>query len=285
MPEPPRRRRSPSSPQQRRTSREGNGILPTIALGVGVVVAGLGIGAFLSALQSKNGGAPGPAPSGVLPIVTPVAQPTRGPLAIATLVGHPSPTPTPEPTDTPEATNTPAPTATPAATTTPAPAGATTAPTAAPTVPPTPRARTSSAPRAVPTAVVVTPVPAVRAEASLPSYAEHEPARPAERPAEGFGVQAQATVRRYLDAIIGGDENTAYAAFGVSPGDANVQLTEQGFLDSGARITALRTRHVDAAGATIEAELNTARGAYEATYHVSRGPNGPVIDQHDYIKV
>jgi cytoskeletal protein RodZ len=269
MPEPPRRRRSPSSPQQRRTSREGNGILPTIALGVGVVVAGLGIGAFLSALQSKSAGAPGPAPSGVLPVVTPVAQPSRGPVAIATLVGHPSPTPTPEPTDTPEATDTPISTATPAATTTPsAPARATAAP-----------------PRAVPTPVVVTPVPAAHAVATLPSYAEHEPARPAERPAEGFGAQAQATVRRYLDAIISGDENTAYGAFGVSPGDPNIQLTEQGFLDSGARITALRTRHVDATGATIEAELSTARGAYEATYHVSRGPNGPVIDQHDYIKV
>ena len=39
-----------------------------------------------------------------------------------------------------------------------------------------------------------------------------------------------------------------------------------------------------AAGATIEVRLSSARGDYYATYHVTNGPGGPIIDQHDYIK-
>jgi hypothetical protein len=296
MAEPPRRRRTPPSPQ-RRSSREGTGILPTVALGIGVVVAGLGIGAFLSALQSKNGGTPTAAPTNAFPVVTPVAQPTRGPVAIATIFARA--TPTPKPTAKPSASATPRRTAPPttAPTATPAPrASATAQPslaatpraTGAPAPSPSPR-RVAAAPRVVPTPVVITPAPQHVAPVpveTVPSYAQREPERPpTQRPAEGFGVQAQSTVRRYLNALIAGDEGAAYGAFGVAPGDPNVQLSEQAFLDSGARITSLRTTHVDASGATVSVELSTARGPYEATYHVARGANGPVIDQHDYIKI
>jgi hypothetical protein len=284
MSEPPRRRRIPPSPQRGRASRTGAGILPTIALGIGVVVAGLGIGAFLSALQNKNAAAPAPLASEAFPAVTPVAQPSRGPVAIATLAARATPSPTPEPTAMP--TPTVPPSAAPRATARPTSAAATAAPAAATAAP----AAATAPPRHVAAAqvpVVITPAP-VHAAPTLPSYAQAHGAaeRPAsEHPADGFPGLAQATVRRYLTALIAGDEGSAYAAFGATPGDPNVQLTEQAFLDSGARIGSLRVTRVDASGATVEVELNTARGPYEATYHVSRGPNGPVIDQHDYIKV
>jgi hypothetical protein len=275
MSEPPRRRRIPPSPPRGRASRAGAGILPTIALGIGVVVAGLGIGAFLSALQNKNAATPAPLASNAFPLVTPVAQPTRGPVAIATIVARATPSPTPEPTATP------APTAAPRATTRPT-AAATTAPAAATAAPATVAPRHVAA---VPVPVVITPAP-VRTAPTLPPYAHAAGERSAsEHPAEGFAGLAQATVRRYLNALIAGDEGSAYAAFGATPGDPNVQLTEQAFLDSGAHISSLRVTRTDPSGATVEVELSTARGPYEATYHVTRGPNGPIIDQHDYIKV
>jgi hypothetical protein len=284
MSEPPRRRRIPPSPPRGRSSRTGAGILPTIALGIGVVVAGLGIGAFLSALQNKNARSPVPVASSGFAVVTPVAQPSPGPVAVATIVARATPSPTPEPTDTP--TPTVPPTAPARATPRPTTAPASVAPLVATAVP----APASVAPRhvaAAPVPVVITPAP-VHAQPTLPSYAQaHVPTeRPAsEHPADAFAGQAQATVRRYLNALIAGDEGSAYAAFGATPGDPNVQLTEQAFLDSGARISSLRVTRLDASGATVEAELSTARGPYEATYHVTRGSNGPVIDQHDYIKV
>ena len=100
-----------------------------------------------------------------------------------------------------------------------------------------------------------------------------------------FAVQAQATVRRYIDALIAGNENGAYAALGASPGDANARLSEEAFVDRGTRITSMRTTSVNASGATVEVEMASSRGTYYGTYHVTNGSAGPVIDQHDYIKV
>ena len=91
-------------------------------------------------------------------------------------------------------------------------------------------------------------------------------------------------MRRYLDALIAGNENGAYAAFGAAPGDPNVRLVEEGFIDRGTRIVSLRTTHADASGATVEAELASSHGSYLATYHLSGGPSGTVIDSHDYIR-
>lgn len=92
-------------------------------------------------------------------------------------------------------------------------------------------------------------------------------------------------VRRYLDALIAGNEASAYAALGGSAGDHNLALKEEAFLDRDARVTSVRTTHTDASGSTIVAEISAAQGNYIATYHVTRGPNGAYIDQHDYIKV
>jgi hypothetical protein len=91
-------------------------------------------------------------------------------------------------------------------------------------------------------------------------------------------------VRRYLADLIAGNENAAYAELGKPPGDPNA-LSEEAFIDRGTRIISIRTTSSEPNGATVEVELTSARGTYVATYHVTNGPNGPVIDQHDYIKV
>ncbi len=266
--------------------------MPTIALGIGVVVAGLGIGAFLSALQHKETTKwtqTGSAISGV-PLVTPIARPSRGPVAIATLVAHPTPIATPAATSAPSATPTPARTATPGpvATSSAKPrAAATTAPTkppaqtaavstpvaatAPPGTPPPPHRRT-------PPPVVITPAPA-------PVTITPAPQRVAQGPGGStMGGEAQATVRRYLNALVSGNESAAYAALGAAPGDPNARLSEEAFVDHGTHIVSMRTNASDPTGATVEVELSSTRGTYYATYHVRNGPNGPVIDQHDYIR-
>jgi hypothetical protein len=295
MSEPPRRRRSPSSEPPRRSSG-GSSLLPTIALGIGVIVAGLGIGAFFSAMQSKGHPQPTTATSGGAPVITPVPQPSRGPVVIATMVAHPTPTPAPAPTPTPEPSATAAPTPTPRVTAKPsspprpsAPPAAVAAATAAPpsAAPQTVAPQATTAPtrvppptpppaRVTPAAVVVTPRPAT------PSPAATIVARVTP---DGFNAVAQGTVRRYLDALIAGNENAAYAALGKAAGDPGAQLSEEAFIDRGARITSIRTRSTDATGETIDAEIASSRGTYYATYHVTNGPAGPIIDQHDYIKV
>ena len=72
---------------------------------------------------------------------------------------------------------------------------------------------------------------------------------------------------------------------GLVVSDDDFSPEEEAFINRSARVTSLRTTNVDASGATVEAEIATDHGNYFATYHVSNGPSGPVIDQHDYIKV
>jgi hypothetical protein len=275
-------------------------MLPTIALGVGVIVAGLGIGAFLSALQHKEATTTSATTvTSNVPVVTPVARPSHRPIAMATLVAHATATPAPTPTvvpsttprPTPKPSRTPRPTATPAPAT---PASATATPAAAVATPasvvteqphPTPRAAT---PRpATPPPVVITPVP--QRIAPAPQRVAPPPQRVApvpQRVASGYGVggEAQATVRRYIGDLVAGNENGAYALLGAAPGDPNARLSEEAFVDRDTHIVSMRTNASDPTGATVEVELSSARGTYFATYHVHNGPNGPVIDQHDYIK-
>ena len=290
MSDPPRRRRSTPPPSRR--SSESSSLLPTVALGVGVVVAGLGIGAFLSAMQHRGASTTTTTTaSHGAPVVTPVARATRGPVAVATVVPHPTATPVPSATPTPQPTATA--TVTPRATASPQPTL-----TPAATAKPTPRA--SEKPRAVetkppatPTPAVVTPRPATPRPAT-PHPATPHPATPrptltptavpiARATPLTFAGIAQNTVRRYLSDLIAGNENAAYAELGKSPGDGG--LSEEAFIDRNTRITSMRTTHSDPSGATVEVELSSGRGNYYATYHVVNGPNGPVIDQHDYIKV
>jgi hypothetical protein len=96
---------------------------------------------------------------------------------------------------------------------------------------------------------------------------------------------AQAVVRRYIGDLIAGDEAGAYAALGGTSSDRTLDLKEEAFLDKDARITSMRASRSDATGVTVDAEITSARGSYVATFHVTNGPNGSIINQHDYIKI
>jgi outer membrane biosynthesis protein TonB len=272
--EPPdrtRRRRAPS-PQN-----EGGGWGPTIAMFLGIVVAGLGIGALLGAFAQRGQNESPGASYSAAPAVTMVPQ-ARGPVAIATLAPPHTAEPTAEPTPTPEPSPspTPAPTATPqpspVATATPAPAPTTAAPTATPvptplpTLRPTPRPLPSSTPRAV--AAAPSPPPPIVAGEPL-----------------SIASSAPAVVRRYLSALMGGDESGAYAALGGASGDPGLTLSEESFLDPGAKIDSIKTTPVSPMEAQVDAEITSAKGTYEATYRVKYGAHGAYITSHDYIKV
>jgi len=88
-------------------------------------------------------------------------------------------------------------------------------------------------------------------------------------------------VRRYIGALIRGDEKAAYAALGAGDGS----LSEQSFLDPGARIVSLKVTRIDASNASVACEIAAAKGHYYGTYHVKAGVGGAYISEHDYIKV
>jgi hypothetical protein len=98
-----------------------------------------------------------------------------------------------------------------------------------------------------------------------------------------MALAASGTVRRYLEALTRGDETTGYALLGGT--DRGQQLSEQSFLDPGARITSIRAKRVDDSNATVEAEITSAKGTYSVNYHVTATSHGPIITQHDFIKV
>lgn len=241
-----------------------------IALFSGVVVAGLGIGALISAYQNR--GTPPAVMASSVPRVTPVAS--EPPLAVVTAAPSPSATPTAAPTRSPAPTSTPtaqatvkpssAPPPTPAVTATPTPASAPT-----PTASPRRVAALTPAPTATPTPPPAATLPPAPVRTATPALSE----------------TATALVRRYLNALVAGNEAGAYTALGGSAGDRGLSLKEEAFVDKETRIVALRTTHADASSATIEAELASPRGNYFATYHIVNGPNGPIIDQHDYIRM
>ncbi len=270
MPEPPsRRRRSSSPPPPARGGGTGGGPLPTAALAIGVVVAGLGIGALISAFQNR-GTLPQLGATSV-PAVTPVPQPA---------FASPPPTLAPAPTAAPTGTPTPAPTAAP--TTSPSPRSATPTPEPVPTAA-LPTIAPSEPPAAKPSAVV-TP-------AAVPTLRPTPPPTPPPAVAPRAAVAPAATdpglalVRRYLVSLIGGNEAAAYAALGGTSSDRSLDLKEEAFLDKDARITSMRITRADGAGETIDAEIASGSGSYVATYRVTNGPNGPTITQHDFIKV
>ncbi len=266
----PRKRRSQSPPPAR-----GGSPLPWVALVIGVIVAGLGIGALISAYQNR--GTPPPQLGAGIPPVTPVPQPSaapdESPLAMPSATPSPEPTASPSPSPKPTPSPTPVPTSSPTASPAPAPdATPSPAPTASATpvatAPPTPKP--TAAPTAKPT-VAPTVKPTV-APTVKPAAA---PAAPAAEP--HAAPEATATVRRYLDAVIGG--NTSSAAAMLAPGGT---VKEAAVLDNASHVTSVRVTRSDATGSFVDAEIATSSGSYIATFHVTAGG---MIDQHDYIKV
>ena len=104
---------------------------------------------------------------------------------------------------------------------------------------------------------------------------------PPPRPIPGSADTALGVVRRYLESLIAGDEAGAYNALGGTSSDRSLDLKEEAFLDKDAHITSMRASRSDATGATVDAEITTARGSYVATFRVANG----IITQHDYIKI
>jgi hypothetical protein len=84
-------------------------------------------------------------------------------------------------------------------------------------------------------------------------------------------------VRRYLDALIAGENTTASAV--LAPGGT---LKEAAFLDDSARVTGVHVTRSDTSGAFVQADIAAKGGNYVATFHVA---NGGSIDEHDYIKI
>lgn len=278
MPDPSSRRRRPPTPPPARGGGTGGGPLPTAALAIGVVVAGLGIGALVSAFQNR-GNLPELGATSA-PAVTPVAQVTPTPLG--TLPPRPTPSPAPSAASPSAPPVTPSPAGT-AAAATPA---ASAPPTHAPALPTpletlAPRATSSPTPLATPAPATPAPHPPATPKPTPIALATARAAGPAAAPAD----PATALVRRYLQALIAGDESGAYAALGGTNGDRSLSLKEEAFLDKDARITSLRVSRSDASGVTIDADIVSGRGSYVATFHITNGPNGPAITQHDYIKV
>jgi outer membrane biosynthesis protein TonB len=230
---------------------------------IGVIVAGLGIGALISAYQNR--GTPPPQLGAGIPPVTPVPQATPAPDQSPLGLPSATPSPTPSPTAAPST----------AAVSTPSPSPA---PTAAPTERPTPVP--TERPTPVPTERP-TPVPTERPTPAPAPTVRPTDAPPAATPTpRAAAADATGTVRRYLDAIVAG--NTTAASALLSPGGT---VKEAAFLDDAARITSLRVTRTDATGTFVEADITAARGSYVATFHVTNAAGGGTIDQHDYIKV
>jgi hypothetical protein len=227
-----------------------------VPLFAGVIIAGLGIGALLSAFAARRLPAPSPAHSAVVVLhtPTPVAR-TAAPERVAqnaTATPESTPTVSPTPVATRKATPTSAPTGTPRATIKPAP-----------TIKPT--AKPSAAIATVAPTAAITP----RRVAEIPEASR----------AERQAVYAQELVRRFLSAVANGDDQAAYSALGGNSGS----LSEAQYLDPTLRITSMTSSHNTSGGTDVQVEMRTAKGQYFGTFSVNAG--GTRITQREIIPV
>jgi hypothetical protein len=246
--QPPRRRREPA---------RGSNNVRTVLLGFIVVAAGLGIGMF-SAVVMHHGTSNTAIPSA--PQVTPVpaqppVQPLRTPLPLAT-VFRPVASKTAPPTSAPTASAMPSAKATPTQ-------AATAAPTRSPAPARSPSPRPTLAPTQSPTQAPASPVAI----------------------ATGFDVDiAQAVVRRYLDAILRGDNATARALLGASPTDATVPLPELAFITTTSKIGPLVARRTGDVSAAIDVQVTNGTQKYGIVYVVVQSAKGTLISGRDITR-
>jgi hypothetical protein len=218
-----------------------------VPLFAGVIIAGLGIGALLSAFAARHSPAPAQsrAPLVVEHTPTPIAS-----LAQRTVLPSAVQSPSPPVTDTPtpRVTRTPSPSSTATAT-------ARTAPSVAPT------ASITHTPRIV---AVATPRVSL-APTSAPPAAQTSP--------------AETLVRHYLDALARGD----YSAASVALGGGTASSDEMKYADPTMSITSLSTKQNSAGGTEVQAEFRTAHGDYFGSFTVDA--SGTRITQHEVIPV
>jgi hypothetical protein len=223
-------------------------------LGFIVVVAGLGIGMLSAVLMHRgaNNNAAIPSAPQVTPVpMAPPAQPIRTPLPLAT-VFRPVAAKTTSPTTAPTASARPSATPSPKAT-----------PSAKPTPVRTPSPRPTLAPTQSPTQAPASPV-------SI---------------ATGFDIDiAQAVVRRYLDAILRGDNATARALLGASPTDATVPLPELAFINTTSKIGPLVGRRTGDASAAIDVQVTNGTQKYGIVYVVVQNAKGTLISGRDITR-
>jgi len=280
MSTPPRRRRSSADDR----TGGGRGWLPTVAMALGVIVAGLGIGALIAVLMQRTTekAEPGATPV-VLATTAPQAAPlfTRPPIAIATIA--PPRTPRPSPSASATATAEPSPSPSPSPSPTQSPAAEPTATATEPpaqTAPPIPTVKPAAAAVRVAAAAAAPTEAADKPEATATPLATTAPATPGAPAGSAYDAHAEAVVRRYVEALARGDEKSAYAALGGSG-----TLSEESFLDPSAQIVSMKVTRIDAANASVGCEIVSAKGRYYGTYHVTAATSGPYISEHDYIKV
>ncbi|MGH7756332.1 MAG: hypothetical protein ACREM8_08625 [Vulcanimicrobiaceae bacterium] len=87
----------------------------------------------------------------------------------------------------------------------------------------------------------------------------------------------------YLEALVRGDQTTALAQLGAPSGSPDAQLSEQQFIDPSTRIAWITSKPAPG-GATVDVDLIAKKGEYFVTFHLARGPLGPIIREHNFIK-
>jgi hypothetical protein len=218
-----------------------------VPLFAAVIIAGLGIGALLSAFAARHATPPAVKSSPVVVVHTPT--PAAAKIVAQRATAEPTVTrATPEPaTPSPEQTATPTPI--PSATTSPA----TPKPSATPAPKKSVAARRVVAENTGPPQRAATPVSAPADEA------------------------ATSLVRRYLEAVAHGDDGAARSALGGASAPEDIP-----YLDPSLRITSLTATKKN--GITqVEAEFRTVKGQYFGTFNVDE--TGTRIIQHELIPV
>jgi hypothetical protein len=241
---PPRRRRSGGDDEER-------GGLPMVPLFAAVIIAGLGIGALLSAFAARHAPAPVASRSPLVVVHTPT------PAAAKVLAQRATEAPTVRATV--------------------APASPSEAPSASPTPLPSPTTAPPPHPNATPSpkkAVVATPR-AVAERTALPP--QHVATPEVAQVAQAADEAATSLVRRYLEAVAHGDDATARSALG---GDASPEDVQ--YLDPSLRITSLSAARKGAI-TRVEVEFRTVRGHYFGVFNVDK--TGTRITQHEIIPV
>lgn len=279
MDAPPPRRRRGSTP---RTA------LPLVPILIGLIVVGFAIGAALSLLERKQPesvavGSPTAAP-------TPLAPVTLAPQATAAPI-EPTTVPIPSPEAKPSIRPSPHRRATPAARpVSPVPVQ----PTIAPMPRPSPVARVTNPPTKPPVVAALPrplPSPRVAAPAIAPSAIASQMPQSTPLPEatdqydSDFARLSAGVVRAYLRALQRGDDDSAYASLGATPGSAGASLTEKQFAVPGMRITRLNAQgHGDSA--QVDVDVDSPSGTYFAQFFLRRTPSGAaIIYNKSFIKV
>jgi hypothetical protein len=91
-------------------------------------------------------------------------------------------------------------------------------------------------------------------------------------------------VRRYLEALIAGNEGAARALLDAPNGSPDARPGEETFIDRATQIVEVRPHATTADDAIVEVDLRTSKGAYFDRFHVRRNQNGVVIVEHSFIK-